>query len=143
MARSFVPTAAAVLFLVCSACTDSRPAAYPVRGLVFVQGQPAANASVVLHPLGDDPRLQRLRPNGWVASDGSFTLTTYTPEDGAPAGDYAVAIVWPAGNPAAPDPEDQVSGPDRLEGRYGDPATSELRASIRPGSNEPLVFELP
>src|SRR5262249_23178376 len=62
----------------------SRSRFTPPRGQVFVGGKPAEGAVVVLHPVGatkgDAPK-----PSGRVGADGSFTLSTVEPGDGAPA----------------------------------------------------------
>ena len=69
---------------------------YPVTGAVFYQGKPAEGAYGYLCPIG------RQRPEGTAArrpkcrQDGSFRLSTYVSYDGAPAGRYAVTIVYPS-----------------------------------------------
>jgi len=108
-----------------------RQPVYPVRGQVFIQGQPAAEAFVVFHPVKDDGA-QALRPYGYVSADGSFTLTTYEQGDGAPSGEYGVAIVWPEGE----------EGHDRLNGRYMDPKKTKLRAEVKNGPTELAPFRL-
>src|SRR4051794_35124208 len=84
------------LALVAAGCGsgEARKPVYPVRGSVFVDGQPAVRAQVVLHPL-DDPDPNAVRPSGDVGPDGTFVLHTYTADDGAPAGQYAVTVTWP------------------------------------------------
>jgi hypothetical protein len=66
-----------------------------------------------------------------VQPDGSFTVSTYGDNDGAPAGDYTVAVTW----------EDPESKSDRFNGRYG-PGTSQLAATIKDGANELPPIEL-
>jgi hypothetical protein len=112
-----------------------REKVHPVGGKVLYNGQPAAGATVVFHPKKDDPRA--LRPIGKVGADGTFTLTTYAHGDGAPAGDYAVVVIWP---PAGA--RKKVGSGDRLGGRYGTPAASPLRARVDEGKNEFPPFEL-
>jgi hypothetical protein len=85
-------------------------------------------------------------PRGRADRDGHFTLTTYEFGDGAPAGEYVVTIIWRAPLPGA-SPHDEVleyaaGGPDQLEGRYADPATSPLRVTIKPESNELAPFDV-
>jgi hypothetical protein len=125
--------------LLCSSCGPKRPRLYPVRGQVFFGEKPAEGAVVVFHPV-PDPGPQAPRPSGRVGADGSFTLGTHAPGDGAPAGDYGVAITWfAAGATSGPRPQ---ALPNRLPARYADPHTSKLRAQAREGPNELPAFQL-
>src|SRR5262249_20625009 len=96
-------------------------------------------AIVVLHPL-EPPAPGSRPPSGRVETDGSFTLSTFVPGDGAPAGDYRVAIAWLADVSRA----DPVTGevPRKLAPRYADPKTSDLRAQVKEGPNELPPFQL-
>ncbi len=61
----------------------------PVRGVVTLEGAPVAGATVLFMPDGQGGG----RPaSGFTASDGTFRLSTYKPDDGAPAGKYRVLI---------------------------------------------------
>jgi hypothetical protein len=120
---------------------------YPVTGKVTVKGLPAAGAVIVFHPQGGSESLQKLRPHATVQRDGSFELTCYRPRDGAPAGDYKVAVVWevaelPPGAVASDDPESMPEAPDRLGGLYQSPEISKLKATVQPGSNQLEPFAL-
>src|SRR5205809_954396 len=83
--------------------------------------KPAEGALVILRPQQD------ANPDDWsagfpranVGADGKFEVGTYGDNDGAPAGDYIVLVSWIAPNPQ----NEEASGPDRLGGRYSDPAT--------------------
>src|SRR5688572_20752206 len=76
---------------------EQRKPVFPVKGSVFVAGRSATKALVIFHPLNDpDPKAPR--PTGEVAADGTFTLSTHTAGDGAPAGEYAVTVTWPSGS---------------------------------------------
>lgn len=132
--------------LVLSSCGESRELAFPVRGKVLYYNQPAQHATVIFHPQGGSEEVQKLRPHGTVDAEGNFTLTTYDPDDGAPAGDYKVTVIWPGESPEdaldAEDPEHVPSGPDRLQGRYKDPEASSLSATVTEGTNELEPFQL-
>jgi hypothetical protein len=121
------------------ACAPGRPPLQPVRGQVFFAGQPAAGALVVFHPV-DDPALDAPRPSALVGPDGSFRLGTFAPNDGAPVGDYRVAIAWPAGKASADPRTGEVA--NRLPARYADPLASNLRVQVREGPNDLPPFQL-
>jgi len=128
-------TAAANL-LWAAGCQPDRLPVYPVKGSIFYQGRPATDARVIFHPLGGSDQLQRERPMGTVAADGTFQLTTYDRRDGLPAGKYQISVVWrEATTPQAtnnPDYDERNEGipADRLQGRYADPTTSGLSVMI-------------
>jgi hypothetical protein len=126
-----------VLALACSACGRGQKPLYQVRGKVLVDGKPTPHALVVFHRLGEtDP--DAVRPRAKVAEDGTFTLTTFESEDGAPAGEYAVTVEWWLSRRRGAD-EAPVN---RLAARYAKPATSGLRATVAEGQNELHPFNL-
>jgi hypothetical protein len=126
--------------LLCAACNKSaRPRPFPVHGQVLFQGKPTPNAVVVFHPL-DNAAAKQERPVGRVNEDGSFRLTTYGENDGAPEGDYAVTVEW---RRAARAPNGEFEpGPNVLPVRYSKPATSTLRVRVTPAENELTPFQL-
>jgi hypothetical protein len=121
----------ASLFALCSlvGCSGG-DALHPVEGKVYVSGVPAGNAYVSYYPRDNS---QIRIPVARTEADGSYRLMTMTAGDGAPAGEYDVAILWPDFSI----PRDECVDPlhDRLKLRYADPAKSELRAVVRPGRN--------
>jgi len=128
--------ALAMPIVCCSSCDkhDSRVPVYPVRGQVLVGDKPATKAFVVFHPAGaQDP--QAMRPYGHAGADGSFKLTTYEADDGAPAGDYLVTVVWLA-------PGGGEDPPDLLKGRYRNADDSLLKVTVREGPTELTPFKL-
>lgn len=125
----------------CGGAGDRRPV-YPVRGSVFVKGQPAAGARIFFSPAANPTDPRAWRPFAVVDKDGSFRLTTYLAFDGAPAGDYVVTVTWavkPAGTSGA---DDGTVSPDRLKGVYGDPRKPKLKAVVKPGPNDLGPFRL-
>ena len=120
-----------------AACTnpygDHPP--YPTTGQVLVNGQPAVGARVVFHHLGDWGE-KSIVPQAETKEDGRFTLTTYNVDDGAPAGDYQVAVVWPAYRLG------RNIGPDRLLGKFAKPQSSGLTAHVDKGNNDLPAFDL-
>ena len=112
-----------------------RLATYPVRGKVTVDGQPAAGIWVRLHPTTGKDNRRFGTPDGLTAADGSFVLSTYVPNDGAPEGEYIVTFFWPD-MPAQYDGRTPVR--NRLPARYGDVKTSDYRVVV---NREPMKLE--
>src|SRR5262249_47117246 len=110
------------------------PEVFPVEGVLTVNGTPAANASLAFHPLGRGSN--RCCPVGRTDTHGMFHLTTHFHSDGAPAGDYAVTIVWPDESNVID--ECNCSDPlqhDRLKGFYASAEQSEIRVTVQPSAN--------
>jgi hypothetical protein len=140
-ARRAAFAAIAVAALCCSSCGGGKKF-YPVHGRILANGKPAEGVLIVLHPV-DDPDPRPIKPSAMVQADGSFELKSFIAEqhivkDGAPAGKYVVTCVWwPADRPNAPE-----SLHDKLQGRYSNLKTSELRADVAEGPTELPTFEL-
>ncbi len=102
----------------------------PVRGTVTFDGKPVPGAYVVLQEASKQPR--PARADAFTDADGSFRLSTYTANDGAPAGEYAVTVVWrkpfhdETGKP----------GPNHLPAQYADAKTTPLKVTVKFGTNE-------
>jgi len=112
----------------------NRKPCHPVRGHVFIDGVPAANASVVFHLKEPGAKAPRRTCDGLIESDGSYALSTYGPADGAPAGEYVITIARGDGF--------AVKGPGpEIPEVYRKVATSPLTATVKSGTNE-LTFEL-
>ncbi len=109
--------------------TNRRPT-YPVRGTVHFEGNPTPGALVTFH-LVSGKQTQRVA-DGLVEADGSCTLSSYGPNDGAPAGDYVVTVVW---RKPFFDAEGKP-GPNWLPEHYARPASSGLRVAVEPSRNE-------
>jgi hypothetical protein len=121
-----------VVFLLagCRNPEPARVAVYPVEGKVLVGGVPAAYAHVTFHPVDGAAHL----PVGRAGPDGLFTLATFAPGDGAPAGEYVVTVVWP--NDSIPFDEcADVTTHDRLNKAYADPADRKVVVTVRPEPN--------
>jgi hypothetical protein len=127
--------ASVVPLILCSCARDNRKPVFPVQGKVLYKGQPAQNAIVFLHPLGNVASAAPT-PHGIVAADGSFQIGTYRDKDGAPAGQYAVTVVWKT-EARGGDDQDNL-----LPVRYLNPSTSGLTAQVKEGPNELEPFQL-
>lgn len=109
----------------------------PVAGQLMFQGRPAAGALVVLHPIGAGFERREWTagfPRGRAAEDGSFRLTTYEQDDGAPRGKYVLLVSWSRSwKPEAVDVDsvsEERGGEDWLAGRFADPHVSPLSCVV-------------
>lgn len=122
----FIPL---VLLLIGCANEEQRPTVYPVRGELYVNGQPAEGALLSLHPAdGVNFDTRGSRPWSIVEADGSFVVSTYASDDGAPVGNYRVSVVW-WNNPNAANPV------DRLSGRFANPKQSQWHVQVSAADN--------
>ena len=142
--RSRVAALLALAVCCLAACSDDgRVKVHPVTGKVLYRGAPAAGAEVVFHstlPRSEQKGLPI--PRGVAGEGGEFQLTSFNPNDGAPAGDYEVTVVWPEPPPAGSDPEAAGDPIDRLGGQFANPTTSGLKATVTAGNNELEPFAL-
>jgi hypothetical protein len=129
---------AAVLPASCAKKVNRKPI-FAVSGKLVDGGQPASRALIVFHPLSGSGR-GTLRPVGKVGPDGSFQASTYMANDGAPAGQYALTVVWP--KVAKDAPADWDEGPDRLAGRCGDPKKSPWQIRVAEKANDLGTLDL-
>jgi hypothetical protein len=108
---------------------------HPATGIARAGRTPLIGAQIRFHPRGmtlpDDAT-----PSATVQDDGTFTITTFTKGDGAPAGDYVATVQW------FRVAKDGSVGGNALPPRYGSPTTSPLTVTIREGTNElpPFTF---
>jgi hypothetical protein len=119
---------------------ESGPQVFPVHGQVRVDGKLAAHAQVTFHPVGDS-RPDAVHPAATTDEQGNFSLTSYTAGDGAPEGEYQVAVVWfLASKPRGPGEESTTR--NHLPERYGRAESSQLRATVSKGDNTLKPFDL-
>ena len=129
---------------------DGRLDVRPTSGVVLRDGLPVPGATVVLNPAPGTPAAAAgLLPSAETDADGTFVVSSYEPGDGAPAGEYAVTLGWPdrSFKPRTPaQREAALAGdvPDRLGGRYRDPAKSTWTIVVTEGAENRLPpIELP
>jgi len=132
-----------VTSLLSASCQDgTRLPVFPASGQVLLDGQPVANAQVTLHPLGKKGP-KAVRPTGQAGPGGKFQLSTYSREDGAPAGEYAVTVqLWLSNATSTSEEGDESYSSNQLPPRYGKPTTSGLKVRIQEGQNELPAFRL-
>lgn len=110
-----------------------RMAVHPLTGTLVFEGQPAAGAAIVLYP--QDPSIS-VRPRASVNDDGTFAVTSYEPEDGAPAGNYKVTVEWRRPVAGQVSGGDDLPPPNVLPSAYAVPQTTPLKVSVKEGENE-------
>ena len=121
----------------CGPADEERPPLHRAQGSLWINNQPAEGAMLVFHRIGEPSFDARgTRPTASVDAEGNFSLTTYQAGDGAPAGEYQVAILW--------FDEPQSSSPwDKLGGRLANPNRSGIQVTVEPGrdSLEPIRID--
>lgn len=127
----------AVLLAGCSG-GDGRVAVYPVKGKVTVAGEVPEGALIVFYP-AEGGGEKELRPSAKVRQDGSFSLTTYEADDGAPSGEYTATIQW---NKLVKKGQDYVGGPNVVPKEYASRDTSRWKIKVAAGPNELPPFEI-
>lgn len=110
----------------------------------MADGTPCDGALVVFHPI-DAGKENDPKPVAECDAQGSFQLTTMSPQDGAAAGEYGVTVVWNG----APSKESKFSlssesagGADRLKGKYGQPQSPLLKAKVEAQAENRFEFVL-
>ena len=115
---------------------------HPVDGqVVWKDGTPAKDlaGSLVFFELPEKQTSSR----GSIQTDGSFKLTTDKENDGAPAGEHTVLVIE-VGRKSLGGPDASAIAPGKIDTRYATPATSDLRATVKPGKNKlTLTVERP
>ena len=136
--RGLFVAALAVLVVVLAGCGKKGwLETYPVKGTVLVDGKAAKGATVSFHPkeaMGDKPYL----PTGQTNENGEFTLSTFVTDDGAPAGEYDVTVVWSVRY----NPISTLWEGDKLHGQYSNKAKSTLRVTVEKHPQQLSPFEL-
>lgn len=101
---------------------------HPLTGSLTIGGVVPVGASIVLHPQGhaipDDGV-----PSAKVRADGTFAFSTYSAEDGAPAGDYVATVQWFRVN------ADGSVGGNAVPASFASPAKSPWRVTVAAGGS--------
>jgi hypothetical protein len=114
------------------------PKMAPVAGKVLYNGKPLEFGSIAFQP----PRGQPAQ--GDIRSDGTFTLSTYRPNDGAVVGPHKVRIAcYESQRPGAPRPPgEQMLGKLLIPEKYTLFDQSGFTAEVTEDRTEPYVFEM-
>ncbi|WP_254512531.1 hypothetical protein [Anatilimnocola floriformis] len=141
--RRFSLVTALLLLAGCGGSTH--PKTYPVRGELFVQGQPAAGARVILHPevAGDQTLWPHGFPQAVVNPEGKFQFGCFADADGAPAGNYKLLARWDEDNGGATEDSTRPPPKNRLADSFFDAARSPWSVTVEPKTNQLTRFEVP
>lgn len=110
----------------CSGSDPLRKSVFPVTGEIYVDGQPAESLAVRCFDVNGIDSEQPTLSSTFTDSSGRFTVSTYESGDGVPKGEYVLTFEWGEWNVFAR----SYGGPDKLEGRYIDPESSEFTVSV-------------
>jgi hypothetical protein len=135
--RTLVAVCGCVILTTMLASCSNRPTLHHVAGKVVYKGRSLEGAVVMFHP--EDAALQKQPfPQGVVGNDGSFQLSTYSLNDGAPAGRYKVTVTLEIVPEGGERDDSYIASPQR----YTDPDTSGLTADVPSGGGELPPFTL-
>ncbi|MEW4454892.1 hypothetical protein AB1L30_19660 [Bremerella sp. JC817] len=136
---SFVrgPAGALLVLMLVSLGCSSRPSwqaqTCSVTGTARVNGEIPQGLVVRLKPTGSHFDSRGVDPSGVVDETGTYTLQTYKPGDGAPAGEYYVLMQWPIA-PTMP--------VDRLNNAYWNVKDAFMTVTVEDGMTELPPIEL-
>jgi hypothetical protein len=112
----------------------------PVTGILKYKGKPVPNASVGFHSLDG-----KVASHGRTDAAGTFVLTTYEPQDGAPPGRYKVTAA--AGGAKEIEPgvlEDEPPGGFKspIPTKYANPNNTDIVVEVNETGKNDLTIDL-
>lgn len=110
---------------------------FPVTGEVFLDGSPAAGVTVTLHDLSASDLQSSAGSMGITDADGKFKISTFTVNDGAPAGEYALSFKRLERGMVT-----SSEGKDEFKGKYASPAKSTFKIKVEDKPLDAGKFEL-
>lgn len=127
-----VPGALALVFTA-SSCRDEGPyhkETIRVTGTIVVDGQaPGSPVQIMAHEVAGMDTEHPTVSQSISESDGSFSMTTYETGDGMPPGEYTLTFTLQELNAFSM----SYSGADKLNGRYNDPKSSQVKVTVKSG----------
>lgn len=112
----------------------------PARGVVMYKNKPVADASVTFQSLDG-----KIAASGTTDAAGTFVLSTYGAEDGAPVGKYRVLVSADTVEEIEPGvlaPEPEGGFKSRVPTKYSSPDTSDLLFEITEDGKNEFIIEL-
>ncbi|WP_165072872.1 hypothetical protein [Paludisphaera rhizosphaerae] len=129
------PATLAVALSLCAAgatgCGSSGPEMGRVYGTVTLNGKPVTKGTVSFVTTSPEGR----NATGTISEDGSYTLQTENPGDGALLGDYKVGLVSREDVLLDYIPKKPIPPKRLIPEKYENPNTSGLTAKVESGSN--------
>ena len=98
----------------------------PVKGTVTWRGKPVSGAQISLYPVNSEFP-STVIPSATSVQNGVFSVGTYGTDDGAPAGEYRVGIVW---HPLVDKGNGGSRGDNVLPPKLANPETSGLKVVV-------------
>jgi hypothetical protein len=142
MVKSFVGKLAGCIYIVAifAGCGSPDPETAEVTGIVRLDGQPLTSGIVTFTPEAGRSA------TGFIQSDGTYTLKTYTDGDGALPGKHIVTITpGNTGAPARPnfDSDRPTMATDSpIPVKYGIPGSSGLEFEVKADEANHAEFDL-
>ena len=153
--RVGLPALSALLMFGCDNSSVPMQKVYKTTGRVLLDGAPAAGVDVRFIPVDKTNFRMDETPLGHTDADGKFTLTTYNSGDGAPAGEYLVAVAYADQIPVSAEADETAEAMasakvakergksvKRFPSFYQVPQKSGLKATVPQGGGELPTFEL-
>ena len=113
-------------------CGDARDARVPVSGIVTVDGEPLKHGSITFLPVKTPGTTTRA--GGGSLTDGRFSISSYTPNDGLLQGKYQVMVY-------GTEPMGETAQRWHAPMKYANVRTSGLAVEVTKGMEE-LKFDL-
>jgi hypothetical protein len=114
----------------CGKQATGRGPLFPAEGQILLDNKPLAEAIVTLYPQGLPPGITE-PSRGITGLDGKFHLSTFSADDGVPAGEYAVTVIH---YPMQKQLEGgYTAGPNDVPKKFASAKTTDLKILIAEG----------
>jgi hypothetical protein len=134
MLRTFTVVVSVVAFGLGIGCAGDKKKIHVVRGKVTLDGKEVPNGTITFIPESGPAASGEIQP------DGTYTLTTYKPGDGAAEGKYKVVIVAMQDQAGRLPEERNPLPPPIVPNKYSSITTTDLEANVKAGENN---FDFP
>jgi hypothetical protein len=116
---------------------------FPVKGKLLMDGKPMIAAAIMFNPVAKfPPGVSHMQPRATADENGDFTVTTYNPGDGAPAGDYKITISWKGEEAAGFTDGGRGETEEKAPRDFWNVGTSKIRIKVKEEPNALQVWDL-